>query len=175
MSLIRKTSETTPYAGHTVNAYSESESNAYSCDYINDALDYSTDEVNTHKKWIDGKDIYRKVLSYSSSYTNTGSRTITHNLGIDTYTKEVYGHLKYSGLTFPVPRYANDGNNIGVSSISSNSLIIDVATAITSYSNLILELEYTKITDTVQSTRSLNTYSGDIEEKKNIVIDDGNK
>ena len=34
-------------------------------------------------------------------------------------------------------------------------------------------IEYTKTTDTVQSTRSLNTYSGDIEEKKNIVIDDG--
>ena len=105
---------------------------------------YSTSEIKTNKKWIDGKSIYRKVLFYPSSYTNTGSRTITHNLGIDTYTKDIYGSLKYSSLTFPIPRIANDGNNIGISSLSSNSLLIDVATAITSYSNLILVLEYTK-------------------------------
>lgn len=35
---IKKTSETRPLASHTVNAYSESESNAYSCDYSNKAF-----------------------------------------------------------------------------------------------------------------------------------------
>ncbi len=35
MSRIRKTSETRPLTGHVVNAYSESEINAYSTDYIN--------------------------------------------------------------------------------------------------------------------------------------------
>lgn len=124
-----------------------SDTDTYSCNYINSMDKYSTNEIKTNKIWIDGKPIYRKVLSYSSSYTNTGSRTITHNLGVDNYTNIVYGFLNYAGMTFPIPRIANDGNNVGISSISSNSLIIDVATAITSYSNLILVLEYTKTTD----------------------------
>ena len=58
---IKKTSQTTPVQAEVVNDYSTSQENAYSCDYVNGALTYSTDEVNTHKKWIDGKDIYRKV------------------------------------------------------------------------------------------------------------------
>ena len=124
-----------------------SDTDTYSCNYINSMDKYSTNEIKTNKIWIDGKPIYRKVLSYSSSYANTGSRTITHNLGVDNYTNIVCGFLNYAGTTFPIPRIANDGNNVGISSISSNSLIIDVATAITSYSNLILVLEYTKTTD----------------------------
>lgn len=59
---IKKTSETRALAGNIVNAYSESQNSTYSCDYVNGCNTYSTTEVNTGKKWIDGKDIYRKVI-----------------------------------------------------------------------------------------------------------------
>lgn len=60
---IKKTSEVIPKAGHTVNVESDSTTNTYSCDYINDRNTYSTDEVFTGKYWIDGKKIYRKVIT----------------------------------------------------------------------------------------------------------------
>lgn len=62
---IKKTSQTTPVQAEVVNDYSTSQENAYSCDYVNKALveNYSTDEVKTNKVWIDGKSIYRKVIT----------------------------------------------------------------------------------------------------------------
>ena len=45
------------------NEYSIATDKGYSCNYVNDLVNYSTSEVNTGKKWIDGKDIYRKVIT----------------------------------------------------------------------------------------------------------------
>lgn len=38
--------------------------------------DYSTDEVNTGQKWIDGKDIYIKTFTFESPVTITGSQWV---------------------------------------------------------------------------------------------------
>ena len=37
--------------------------NSYSCNYVNNANTYSTSEVKTDMTWIDGKPIYRKVIT----------------------------------------------------------------------------------------------------------------
>lgn len=42
---------------------------------------YSTNEVNTGKKWIDGKTIYRKVVNFGSFPNNT-NKTIELNVKI---------------------------------------------------------------------------------------------
>ena len=44
---IKKTSETRPIAGTVVNAYSESQTSAYSCDFINDVLLYDNSSGTT--------------------------------------------------------------------------------------------------------------------------------
>ena len=43
------------------------------------AVDYASEEVNTGVKWIDGKDIYRKVFTRSTafSFTATNSMALT--------------------------------------------------------------------------------------------------
>ena len=62
--------------------------------------DYSTDEVDTGKTWIDGKKIYRKVY-HNSNYSQSASQTkdvsfSLPNLETITYT---YGTIKVSGGT----------------------------------------------------------------------------
>lgn len=107
--------------------------------------DYSTEEVDTGTKWIDGKPIYRKVLSYPDSYTNSGTRTITHGLGIDQYVGGITGSLVYSNTQFQIPRVARNGTGvICVTGGTANLLYLDVTTEIASYSGLILILHYTK-------------------------------
>lgn len=63
-----------PQYSDITDEYSEASNKAYSCDYINSALTYSTDEVNTHKKWIDGKDIYRKA--YQVTLPNSSADSV---------------------------------------------------------------------------------------------------
>jgi hypothetical protein len=169
--IIQKTSETRPLASHTVNAYSESESNAYSCDYINDALDYSTDEVNTHKKWIDGKDIYRKV--YQFDFTSGQTQKSTANT--QTLNASTFITLKGISTSNPISEcyYLANDDRLTVILNASKQLYINIGSSYpTTPCTVYVIVEYTK---TTQSTRSINTYSGDIEEKKDIVVDDGNQ
>ncbi len=105
---------------------------------------YSISEIKTNKVWKDNKPIYRCVISLPNNYTNSGARTITHNLGVDNYTNIIHGSLNYAGMTFPIPRIAVDNNNAGISLLTTNSIVLDVATAISSYKNLELTFEYTK-------------------------------
>ena len=44
---------------------------------------YSTDEVKTNKKWIDGKDIYRKVVVFPFVPNNQYNINAVPNLGTD--------------------------------------------------------------------------------------------
>lgn len=53
-------------------------------------IDYSTTEVDTGSKWIDGKNVYQIVL-WVTGFTTPSN--ITHNLDIDTY-------IKIEGFTF---------------------------------------------------------------------------
>lgn len=71
---LKKTFQGTLLDNKIVNTYSESQTDTYSCDYINKNTSYSTSETNTRKTWIDGKPIYRKVIS----------TTVTLEYGTDT-------------------------------------------------------------------------------------------
>lgn len=69
-----------------------------------EVLDYSTDEIDTGMKWIDGRHIYRKVYhndSYSQNRSTTADITFSlPNLDIIT---NVYGGSKVSGVNSPLP------------------------------------------------------------------------
>lgn len=47
------------------NTLTTNDTDTYSCNYINNTNEYSTQEINTHKKWIDGRDIYRMVYQFT--------------------------------------------------------------------------------------------------------------
>lgn len=145
--LIKKTSETRPLASHTVNAYSESESNAYSCDYVNGALDYSTDEVNTHKKWIDGKDIYRKAYQVTLPNSSADSVIISglNNIEVINISGMATATMGGDTFKFEINSYHSDTWSIVVYNIGTQIRCKIGSSFYGASANIILE--YTKTTD----------------------------
>lgn len=109
-----------------------------------DVPDYSTSEVNTHQKWIDDKDIYRKVLYVSncSSQVSTVMGTIPNNVNV----VSLKGIAKFNGLSsysFPLPYVDNSQTYQGVSLMKSGNEIIVYSTS-WSLTDVYAIVEYTK-------------------------------
>lgn len=102
--------------------------------------DYSTDEINTGKLWIDGKPIYRKVVDFGT-LPNATSKNFTHNISVDTVIKcygVVYRASPYARWTIPTDNiyvYCNLENIIIQTTINRTDCTAKVI------------LEYTKTTD----------------------------
>ena len=104
---------------------------------LNEERSYSTSEVNTGKKWIDGKPIYRKVAVFSSELTvpsDTWTTTEVSSSGISTIIN-ILG-INDLGANFPIAGTRDQGDYIKI--LSYRNLDITVKTLI---------LEYTKTTD----------------------------
>ena len=124
---------------------------------------YSTSEIKTNKKWIDGKSIYRKVVQLTASTTTQSFAvsTISSNINeiwIDMETSHYAGggiisDWEVSGGRFKI--VIDSGN---VYYVCSSNL----------YANASITFEYTKTTTTNQ-TRSVNN---DIETREDIVIEE---
>lgn len=79
--LIRKTQQPSDYPSNQIHdAYSTSTTDTYSCNYINKAR---LEEYSTTEKiigiWIDGKPLYRKVLS-TVGLTEATKKSIAYNI-----------------------------------------------------------------------------------------------
>lgn len=150
---IKKTSETTPTMASIVDDYSTSTQDGYSCNYVNKDNTYSTTEVKTNKMWIDGKPIYRLVITGSDSFQFNPSTPSE----IDTLTHcEVY--VKDSTSVIPIPAigvsYSTGNHFIGWSyynnsaSWNANHLyIVKEQGQFSDYQNYYAIMEYTKTTD----------------------------
>lgn len=98
---IRKTDMVVGVVGNVLNEQSDSQKDTYSCDYINDLVedDYSTSEIDTGKKWVDGKPIYRKTFFVDGFEAPTtdgdslipGIKTIQTGLTDIIYVVNMYG------------------------------------------------------------------------------------
>lgn len=106
---------------------------------------YSETEMNTNQKWIDGKDIYRKVIS-GISY---GNGNISAQSGITNIDQLVNLYLIESGVTGTF----KDNVFVGTNRLSSN-LAINLKTGVISVTsrqsdiagtNAIFVIEYTKL------------------------------
>lgn len=105
---------------------------------------YSETEMNTNQKWIDGKDIYRKVIS-GISY---GNENISAQSGVTNIDQLVNLYFLESGVTGAF----KDNVFVGTSRLNSN-LAINLKTGIISVTsrqsditgtNAIFVIEYTK-------------------------------
>lgn len=81
---IKKTSQTTASGAQSVNTYSESTENTYSCYYSNKLNKYSTDEVRIGS-WMD-KPLYRKMYVEDNPTTGEWSYISLDN----TYNVKMY-------------------------------------------------------------------------------------
>lgn len=118
---------------------------------VSRAMSYSTDEVNTGKKWIDGKTIYRKVLT-ATLQTNEEVLTLTVSHQIKSLVS-VKGLLSKGNVDLVIPYCFIDGSTvyqIYTYSDRSNLFIIPRSsdgTYFTAGCVVRVIVEYTKTTD----------------------------
>lgn len=129
------------------NEYSEATDKGYSCNYLNNSDSYSTNEIKTNKRWIDGKPIYRKVVDIGNM-TSPVNHNIT-NLGtIINFDGVVKGgdSSPYDAY-FPVSFANKNGLDYQISAFIQGSQIkFNKGSGLTIVSGYLI-IEYTKTTD----------------------------
>lgn len=111
---------------------------------------YSTEEIKTNKLWIDGKSIYRKVITGSTTGTELQLSTPSE---IETMVRyEIYsGNLKSSSRKLPSTEYSvNHGNTIFDVMWYKNDWIQNTLYIISNnikIGSVTIIIEYTKTTD----------------------------
>ena len=111
---------------------------------IKDAEVYSTSETNTGKKWIDGKPIYRKVI------TSTLTSTITHGIANinEIVNLKAVSYNPNSGKYFAVPSVRPSYSNYEVGLFADVSTIsLEYGSGLPTTMTFKIIMEYTKTTD----------------------------
>lgn len=105
---------------------------------------YSTSEINTGKKWIDGKPIYRKVIDLGTLYVGTGEVEQAHNItNLDRFTKLYSYAIASNGETLTLPWI--DGNTI-IRLYATSTKVGIGSVNLSGTWNATVILEYTKTT-----------------------------
>lgn len=113
--------------------------------------DYSTDEIDTGKKWIDGRPIYRKVVRGTVNMTGNGTSMLAHGIAGLTNRWELisyYGNMRLSGTLSnnPVKQalpYVENTHQSGITSIDQTNITISGSYA-WGNSEVSIVLEYVK-------------------------------
>lgn len=155
---------TTPFTADIFNEMQDNVEDAI--DEVQENLDnvntYSTDEINTGKKWIDGKPIYRKIINVEFPDLTNAIVSTTHNITniemitdcklvwYDTFDNRWYNNFKDT-----------DDPNIQINGISSTDIRIKRSTQTSvnwngRTTNKYVIIEYTKTTDEVEEEVSEN-------------------
>lgn len=109
---------------------------------IPDPNTYSTDEVRVGT-WIDGKPLYRKVVTASASASSTFNII---DSSVNTIVKTTTYLTTDTGQVLPIPYYI-DGNTYGYgNNYQNNYIYTGKGTAFTA-GTLMVIIEYTKTTD----------------------------
>lgn len=144
---IKKVSSLLSPLAKVLNIFSLSQADTYSCDYINKLNEYSTEE-QVIGKWIDGKPLYRKVISSNFASTVNSQKTIGTIKDFNVIVKfEGYFINPTNDRFYPFPFALND-EDISVNFYKVTGEIFEVHNY--SYANNLYcyaVVEYTKTTD----------------------------
>lgn len=137
-----------------VNEHSTSETNVYSANQTNveiaNAVEdvYSTSEVKTNKVSIDGKPIYRKVISNITLSSGTGIRVSTDITNIEDVT-DLRGKFKMGSQFLTIPSYYGSSTficaNLNFDTNTNQNLILYDMAGLSGTASFVIE--YTKTTD----------------------------
>lgn len=112
-------------------------------DGYEEIADYSTNEIDTGMKWIDGKKIYRKVLSFTISSTLNSFVNVAHSISnVDIFLPNIDMAVLYNNNWYKCP---ND-LVIEMYTNATNFTYYNNSSALTSNPAIVI-LEYTKTTD----------------------------
>jgi hypothetical protein len=125
--------------------------NTFDIQVIKDGEIYSTNEVKTNKKWIDGKPIYRKGIFLNALPNNDNTTSYNHNISdvdIIYFDKcfAIWNYGQSNQFTNPLPLFNYTGNNIYLFDADRTGFKIKIAMDRTAIKGFIT-LEYTKTTD----------------------------
>jgi hypothetical protein len=114
---------------------------------ISNIADYSTSETNTGMTWIDGKQIYRKVVNFGV-LPNSGTKTVAHGISNLGTVINLYGHIKSTnaGVTTYLPISVSSPFGVQYcmsTSVDNTNVSIYTGTDRTTHSAVIV-IEYTK-------------------------------
>jgi hypothetical protein len=129
------------------NTYSTSETMGYSANYVNNLNTYSTTEQRIGT-WIDGKPLYRRVITGTTPNSTTDS--VIGNIGTDKKVVKIDGYIN-GGSTYqilPINFYFSDEYSIATY-VTTNNGNIHMKLNSVNYQSKYTEIvvEYTKTTD----------------------------
>lgn len=139
--VIRKTSQYIEGGASLSNVYGTSNENGYTQEYINKQNEYSTDEIDTGKKWIDGKPVYRKC--YQITKSSTGEVVIGQISSLDVIT-HFQTYLKRNDNYKSINNFYGDSSDWATAYTDQHNNIKYVSPYM---GTLYVVLEYTKTTD----------------------------
>ena len=116
---------------------------------VANGLSYSTDEVKTGGKWIDGKPIYRKVVDFGALPNATIKGVSFDNINADTFVKIEGIAMSNNGSAVTIP-FADTSAATQSIAIFINSSSVSINTGATNrsdYTKCYITIEYTKTTD----------------------------
>lgn len=111
---------------------------------VSRAMSYSTSEVNTGKKWIDGKDIYSMTFNVGNLPNNT-SKVINFSIPNLNDIIKVYGIANTTNIVLPIP-YTSPDNTERISVYVAKAwgnITVNTSSNMSTYYGCIV-LEYTK-------------------------------
>ena len=115
-------------------------------DYVDNSNSYSTQEVKTGGKWIDGKPIYRKTFIYNGE-TTANEHISMGNISNVEDIETIKGTLRLHAGGFISLGYMNNDNN----KVFEVNIMDNEVRAISPYnssnSKIVITVEYTKTTD----------------------------
>lgn len=130
---------------YPVDVVQDGNMSAVTSNAVADAISYSTTEQKTGGKWIDGKPIYRRVVSCGALPNNT-AKSVAHNIA------NIEWIVKYNGmasngnewLQLPASYYSDAA--IGLSA-NDTYITLRPYSNRTAYTTTLVTIEYTKTTD----------------------------
>ena len=142
---IIKAKQSAGLVANVSSTYSTSQSDTYSCDYINDCNSYSTSETFTGKYWIDGKPIYKKTID-CGALPNTDTKNVAHNITSFNKIINIYGYAYASSSQNSVPLpFSSPTNTLNVLVMAgTTNITILTGTDQSAFNESFITLEYTK-------------------------------
>ena len=118
-------------------------------EYTNNSNSYSTDEVKTGEKWIDGKPIYRKVVDFGV-LPNATTKTVTFDtVSADTWVNVMALAKSTDGTVINIPYVDTSAASHSIAYVINDGRIqVNTGSVDRSgYNKCYFKLEYTKTTD----------------------------
>lgn len=107
-------------------------------------MDYSTTEVNTGVKWIDGSAIYKKTINIGA-LPNSTTKNTAHNISNLGQVLRIEGFTTNGTNTYELPRVMIGGTQYQAQiQVNSTNIQIDTGDDLSSYTTTYVTLYYTK-------------------------------